>query len=522
MTRWSEEDMQKALEAIENGQSIRKAGKQFGIPEATLRGRVKGAVSVRQNAADRQLLSPDQEEWLAQWIRVQEHLGQAPTHHQVRLIAAAILQKEGRTEQPGRNWVTGFFERNPSIGTKQGRRLDLQRVKAVNPDRIKALFEVLDGPLLQDVRPTQRWNVDETGLAEGVGVNGKHIGSVGDGASRWTYVRGRTDGAWVSVIECISAGGDVLPPAVIYTGQTLQAQWFDDCLDDSFKSWRFTATPNGYTTDEVGYEWLTTFFIPLTDPGQKQWRLLILDGHTSHCGDNFMVACAVNRIYLCCLPPHSSHISQPLDVGCFAVLKRKFRQLLEKFSYENVGAAVSKQIFLSCYSAARKAAFSGRNIRAGWKATGLWPVDSSKMLQKLEKLPAVEALPEALPQDPPKVPDIFDTPSGGRQLRKSLERLRGPLELQGRDLRVLLRKAAKALDKKNCELAEGQLQRNALELQVKRYQPKRRQKVEVDPNKRFANLGHIQAAQAKAKAKLALRKRQSDGAIEELSGAIFV
>ena len=404
MPRWSEEDLQQALLSIRNGQSVRKAGRQFNIPETTLRSRVKGALSISQNAVDRQLLSPCQETWLAHWIFIQDKLGQAPTHHQVCLVAGVLLQQAGSNQRPGRSWVSNFFKRNPCIGTKEGKRIDLQRIKAVTPDRIQALFDVLAGPLLQDIRPSQRYNVDETGLAEGVGTNGKHIGYVGEGASRWTYVKGRTDGAWVTAIECISAGGDVLPPAVIYTGENLQAQWFDDDLDDSFKSWRFTATPTGYTSNEIAYEWLTGHFIPVTNPGQKQWRLLILDGHGTHTADNFMVACAINLIFFCCLVPHSSHIAQPLDVGCFSVLKLNFRRYLEPYGYDNVGAAISKQIFLHCYAPARTAAFTPRNIRAGWRAAGLWPVDASVQLQKLKALPGSEPWPQALPQDPPADP----------------------------------------------------------------------------------------------------------------------
>lgn len=113
------------------------------------------------------------------------------------------------------------------------------------------------------------------------------------------------------------------------------------------------------------------------------------------------------------------------------------------------------------------------------------------------------------------------TPAGGKELRRTLELLRGSQAPYTRDLRAALRKAAKALDQKNCELTQAQLQHKALELQVRKLKPKRRQKVETDPNKRFANLGHIQAAQAKARAKEAQKKKSSNTAIEDLSGAII-
>ncbi|KAF2179253.1 CENP-B protein, partial [Zopfia rhizophila CBS 207.26] len=47
------------------------------------------------------------------------------------------------------------------------------------------------------------------------------------------------------------------------------------------------------------------------------YRLLILDGHESHNSLEFTEYCKENKIVTLCIPPHSSHILQPLDVGCF-------------------------------------------------------------------------------------------------------------------------------------------------------------------------------------------------------------
>ncbi|KAK8041339.1 hypothetical protein PG994_014346 [Apiospora phragmitis] len=58
--------------------------------------------------------------------------------------------------------------------------------------------------------------------------------------------------AWTSFIECVSAQGHALPPLVIFKGKTVQ-QWFP--LDLSpFKGWQFTATENGWITDETAVE----------------------------------------------------------------------------------------------------------------------------------------------------------------------------------------------------------------------------------------------------------------------------
>ena len=54
------------------------------------------------------------------------------------------------------------------------------------------------------------------------------------------------------------------------------------------------------------------------------YRLLILDGHESHLNQGFKDYCLEHKILTLCMPPHSSHILQPLDVVCFSPLKRKY------------------------------------------------------------------------------------------------------------------------------------------------------------------------------------------------------
>jgi hypothetical protein len=62
------------------------------------------------------------------------------------------------------------------VKTKQGKKkIDLKRAKGVTPKNIKELFEVLSGPLLRDVRAQHRYNMDETGIMERVGFNGRHV-----------------------------------------------------------------------------------------------------------------------------------------------------------------------------------------------------------------------------------------------------------------------------------------------------------------------------------------------------------
>jgi hypothetical protein len=68
------------------------------------------------------------------------------------------------------------------------------------------------------------------------------------------------------------------------------------------------------------------------------------------------------------MPAHSSHLLQPFDVGCFAVLNRYYGQLVEqrmrlKFNH------IDKIDFLTTFPTARTMAYKALNILNSFAAT---------------------------------------------------------------------------------------------------------------------------------------------------------
>lgn len=151
----------------------------------------------------------------------------------------------------------------------------------------------------------------------------------------------------------------------------------------AFRDWRFHVTENGWTDDDTGYAWFTEVFLPLTTPEPLNApRLLILDGHGSYVTDRFMLKAFENNVHLLYLLAHTSHVLQPLDLSVFSPLKRYYRfkilEVLEGGHHEDTVAG--KRAFLMVYDWVRSRALTGLNIRAGWKASGLWPVNIAKPL----------------------------------------------------------------------------------------------------------------------------------------------
>ena len=93
---------------------------------------------------------------------------------------------------------------------------------------------------------------------------------------------------------------------------------------------RWAVSPKGWTDNKIGYDWLTNVYDPIPKarcPGES--RLLILDGHVSHVNYKFLHYCHLNDIVVFCLPPHSTHLLQSLNVGLFSQLQSHYRKTAE-------------------------------------------------------------------------------------------------------------------------------------------------------------------------------------------------
>jgi hypothetical protein len=118
---------------------------------------------------------------------------------------------------------------------------------------------------------------------------------------------------------------------------------------------------NGWTNNELGVEWLKHFNAYTKTRVVGARRLLILDGHESHHSLEFQELCKENNIYTLCMPSHSSHLLQPLDVGCFSPLKRAYSQEVEALIRHHINH-ITKLEFLPAFKAAFVRTFTPANI----------------------------------------------------------------------------------------------------------------------------------------------------------------
>ena len=189
------------------------------------------------------------------------------------------------------------------------------------------------------------------------------------------------DREWTSIIQGINAKGWAIPPFIIFQGKHHLSAWYKELSIPH--DWVINVSENGWTNNELGLEWLKHFDKHTKERTVGCYRLLVLDGHESHNSVKFHQYCEDHKIITLCMPPHSSHLLQPLDVGCFAPLKKAYGRQAELLMRNKI-THISKLEFLPCFKAAFDAAITESNIQGGFRGAGLVPFDPEAVVGKLE------------------------------------------------------------------------------------------------------------------------------------------
>lgn len=392
-TTENEAKMLQAIAAYQKKEykDISDAAAAFGVPRTTLNHRINGRVSRRVSLQQFQALTPAEERELERWISKLTITGFAPRHALVRQMAESIrecrlhaVNDNAMTcvEYPplGRDWVTNFLERHPHLKTVVGQTIESSRIQGTLPNVLKKWFDAFHNEVEIDpeVLHENVYNMDESGFSIGTIKAGRVIINASI-RSKLQAQPGRQE--WVTVVECICADGTMISPLVIFKGETLSTAWVPASVAED---WRFSCNMKGWTSNLHGVEWLRRIFEPNTRAkANGKPRVLICDGHDSHVTGDFIQHCTENNIKLLVLPPHSSHFTQPLDIGIFSPLKEYMTQEISPLVRTNV-SQVHKVEWLTAYVRARSRAFSINNITSSWNGAGLVPFYPPKVIRRVQ------------------------------------------------------------------------------------------------------------------------------------------
>jgi hypothetical protein len=370
-----------------SSKNISEAARKFDVNRSTLSKRFHGKTrSIAKGYHMQQLLSHKQELMLVKQINKLSEWCLPPTPSMVRAWAAALCGTE-----PGKNWSAAFRARHKDeLDCRYLSTIDLERHKSDSESSYRQYFTVLKEKINQyNIQPYNCYNMDEKGFLIGHLQKVKRIFPKALMRTHKLLGTGQ-DGArhWITLIATICADGSSLPPALIYKAVSgnLQDTWLQDYEPGEHPCW-FASSPNGWTSDELGLSWLQSLFDPQTSgKAKRDWRLLILDGHGSHCTLDFLEWCHKRRILVAIYPPHSTHRLQPLDVSLFRPLATYYSQALDAHTRQSLGlSSISKRDFFTIFYPAFDKAFTEENVRSGWRKTGIEPWNPAEVLKIFDK-----------------------------------------------------------------------------------------------------------------------------------------
>jgi hypothetical protein len=480
----------------QNGLSRKKASSIYGIPASTLHDRIHGSTTKKKSKIRAQRLSPAHERFLVDWILHEEATGRAPSRRQAVAFAQRVLIEFGDKKPIGGRWIDRFLARHPKLKAKKSTLLDSARARGSSRAAYEEFFRLLRQVVdVKKIKPCNITNMDEHGMQELNTISGTVIGN---SLANRALVTSSSATTWVSIIEAGTAEGKRLTPVVIFTGASLQGQWFPPAeeLQHQYPGWKFDHSITGWSNSQIAVKWFKEVYLPETQPiSHQEWRLLVIDEHSSHVSTEFQYLAFRHNVQLLYLPPHTSHKTQPLDRSVFSPLKNYFRQATKALATFTATAPVNKQRFLACYQKASARGVCPRNLISGFRNTGIWPLNPGKILNDPEaivednSLPAVPALALSPRQS------TLSTPRKSQDIYRALEVLRQPIRPTDRTVRSLFTKIGGVVDDQAATVAALHARVAHLEAEAEAHKPRSRKKVQESGNDRFAHIEDIVEAE---------------------------
>ena len=235
-------------------------------------------------------------------------------------IVDCLLSSRGKKTAVSPGWWASFVARHPKLTLRTPATLSLARANATDHVVIDNYFD------------EQIFNMDETGMP----FDPQPLVT-------WRGHKNPTQvlKSQVTVVGCVSAGGQCVPPMVIWDRKNLPPELAVGEVPETIYSLSMK-------DQELFDLWFTQHFLRYAPPIRP--LLLLMDGHSSHYCPSTIKTAAREKVFLFTLPPNTTHLTQPLDKAVFGPLKVQWRQACHRYIVEHPGSRISKHNFSVIFS----------------------------------------------------------------------------------------------------------------------------------------------------------------------------
>jgi hypothetical protein len=342
------------------------AARKYDIPLGTLQQHKLGYRGQKNSSGFGRgtAIPKDDELKLATNLKIMTQWGFGLTKSEVMNIVTEFVKRNKlkvpfKNGRPGDRWFKSFIVRY-QLSLKKPQAVEFARNKAADPFIINAYFDlllqILTNNNLMD-KPAQVYNLDEFSLSTDP-TKCKVAGEINGTGNENTTV----------LIAC-NACGEKMPPLIVFKANNILKTWIAT-QPKEFPHTTYAATQNGWMKTDLFINYLENSFIP----NATKFRpiLLIYDGHSTHINERVIEVALKNELIILKLPPHSSHLLQPLDLCVFKGLKDAWDQKLATWQRKNVGVKLPKRVFSEFIGEIWNES-KIENIKSGFKEGGIYP-----------------------------------------------------------------------------------------------------------------------------------------------------
>lgn len=430
--KYTQEALQAAVKACQASKSygVCQASRDFGVPKNTISrhltpvpGRptqhVLAVPTPVRKTPDRCVLTEYEENKLVDLIvRAARHncaMSKIQIFAYVMRLVTDIPREHPAIEAwakngaPGRDWWEAFLRRHDNLAVRAADMHDHKR-RQVTKEDIDSLYGILqdiystyEAEYGVPLTPDRIFNLDETCIRPDADFKVVTVR-----ASQDTKAQGNVNRDSVTFLPCVSADGQSLPPLIIPKGQSGTApNWWHKMADlvagTSMEDSTSITQENGYMTCELFELYMEEVFMPCTVMLRESAPVvLLLDNFNAHVELRIIEKAIDANIIMIGFPPHATHIVQPLDRSCMRPLKHWYNTAAQLWRMQpgNFHKVVTCKHIIEILStqqptqqgSAWDMSFSAQNVRAGFIATGIWPLDKTALGDLYNKCPSIAEL----------------------------------------------------------------------------------------------------------------------------------
>jgi len=323
-------------------------------------------------------LTPTQEKAVSRFCYEQWEMGIAVTPS---IIYAAIcnLRQQEKASSPSWVWFREWLKKTPSLHTIKSKPIARARIATHTEADLKNFFTQYQSTLDKYGigRAKYIYNMDESGVR--VGCPKDEIVIV-PADIKELYTSSPENRKSLTIIEVICADGtSPPPPLIICPGEKIMENWVHENLTGAEV---ISVSPTRYTNERITLSWLDHFIKHVGAGPDKHWRMLLLDGHSTHRQDDFVIKCHENHIVPFEFPSHLTHVLQPLDIRVFRPWKHHHNKAIHH-ALHSLDLEYTITSFFRDLDSIRTETFKQHTIRNAFKESGMFPVAYKHALKKM-------------------------------------------------------------------------------------------------------------------------------------------